>query len=255
MDLDLYTWLMVFLRVSAFLLVLPFFSATNFPPTMRVALAALTAFLLSPLLVPFHAEKLDFIGLMSVMLQELAVGLLLGFISRMVFYAVDIAGNIIGSQMGLNMATLLNPVSAQSEQVPSSILFFLAAVVMLTLDLHHWVLVGFERTYSVLPIGGVHLNSALFETVVAESGKVFMVALQISAPIIAVAFVVTLVFAVLSRAVPQMNVFHESFAIRIVGGLVVFGFTMQLTAQHVINYLHRLPDDLLAVAQMLGGVR
>ena len=75
------------------------------------------------------------------------------------------------------------------------------------------------------------------------------------APIIAVSFVVTLVFAVLSRAVPQMNVFAESFGIRIVGGLIVFGFTMQLTAQHVLNYLHRLPDDLLAVAQMLGGPR
>jgi flagellar biosynthetic protein FliR len=255
MDLDLYSWLMIFLRVGAFLLVLPFFSVTSFPPTMRVALSALIAILLTPLMPAFLAEKMDFISLMSVMLQELTIGLLLGFVSRMVFYAVEIAGNIIASQMGLNMATLLDPVSAQSEQIPASILFFLAAVVMLTLDLHHWVLIGFERTYSVLPMGGVHLNSALFESMVAQSGKVFMVALQISAPIIAVAFVVTLVFSVLSRAVPQMNVFQESFGVRIVGGLVVFGFTMQLTAQHVINYLHRLPDDLLAVAQMMGGAR
>ena len=78
-------------------------------------------------------------------------------------------------------------------------------------------------------------------------------ALQISAPVIAVSFVITLVFAVLSRAVPQMNVFAESFSFRIVGGLIVFGFTMHLTAQHVLNYLHRLPDDLLRVAQMMSG--
>jgi len=255
MPLDLYTWLMVFLRVGAFLLVLPFFSMVNFPPTMRVALSALIALLLAPLLGPFPAAKLDVLALMSVMIQELSVGLLFGFLSRLVFYAVDIAGNIVASQMGLNMGTLFDPVSQQNEQAPSAILFFLAAVVMLTLDLHHWMLVGFERTYSVLPIGGMHLTSALFETVVAQTGNVFVVALQISAPIIAVSFVITLVFAVLSRAVPQMNVFSESFGIRIVGGLVVFGFTMQLTAQHVLNYLNRLPDDLLAVAQMLGGPR
>jgi len=125
--------------------------------------------------------------------------------------------------------------------------------VMLTLDLHHWMLAGFERTYSVLPMGAVHLNSALFETVVAQTANVFVVALQISAPVIAVSFVVTLVFAVLSRAVPQMNVFAESFGVRIVGGLIVFGFTLQLTAQRVLNFLNRLPDDLLAVAQMLGA--
>ena len=253
MELDLYTWLLVFLRVSAFLLVLPFFSAVNFPIQMRVALAALVALLLAPLVARMPSGSLDFISLMRVMLGELGIGLLLGFISRMVFYAVDLAGNIIATQMGLNMATVFDPSSMQSEQVPSSILFFLASVVMLTLDLHHWMLAGFERTYSVLPMGAVHLNSALFETVVAQTANVFVVALQISAPVIAVSFVVTLVFAVLSRAVPQMNVFAESFGVRIVGGLIVFGFTLQLTAQRVLNFLNRLPDDLLAVAQMLGA--
>jgi flagellar biosynthetic protein FliR len=253
MELNIYNWLLVFLRVGAFLLVLPFFSAVNFPVMLRVALSALIAVLLAPLLPPFPLMKLDLLSLLCVMLRELSVGLLLGFVSRMVFYAVDLAGNIIATQMGLNMATLLDPTTAQSEQVPSSILFFLAAVVMLTLDLHHWMLVGFERTYSVLPMGTAHLSSALFETIVAQTGNIFVVAMQISAPVIAVSFVVTLVFAVLSRAVPQMNVFAESFGIRIVGGLVVFGFTMQLTAQHVLNYLNRLPDDLLAVAQMLGA--
>jgi flagellar biosynthetic protein FliR len=124
---------------------------------------------------------------------------------------------------------------------------------MVTLDLHHWMLMGFERTYLVLPIGGAHLNGALFEAVVAQTARIFMVALQISAPMIAASFVVTMIFAVLSRAVPQMNVFAESFGFRIAAGLIVFGFTLQLTAVHVMNNLRRLPDDLLVIAQMIGG--
>jgi flagellar biosynthetic protein FliR len=157
--------------------------------------------------------------------------------------------------MGLNMAAVLDPVSNQSEQVPSTILSYLATVVMLTLNLHHWMLLGFERTYSVLPIGAAHLNSALFEMLVARTSDIFLVALQIAAPVMAVSFVVTVVFALLGRAVPQMNVFGESFGFRIVAGLVVFGFTLQISAQYVQNYLNRLPDDLLTVAQMLGGAR
>jgi flagellar biosynthetic protein FliR len=253
MELDLYNWAMVFLRAGAFLLVLPFFSASNFPVMMRVALSALIAVLLAPMLAPFPLVKPDFISLLGVMLQELSVGLLLGFVARMIFYAVDLAGSIISMQMGLNMATQFDPASSQTEQTASTMLFFLATVVMLTLDLHHWLLAGFVRTYAVLPMGGLHLSNALFENVVAQTGGVFMVALQISAPVIAVSFVVTLVFAVLSRAVPQMNVFGESMSVRIAGGLIVFGFTLQLTAQYVLNYLHRMPDDLLAVAQMLGA--
>ncbi len=255
MILDFYNWMLIFLRVGAFLMVLPFFSVVNFPVTMRVALSALAALLLAPILPPFALNRLDLIQLVGVMIQEISIGLLLGFISRMVFYAVDFAGNVIARDMGLNMAAVFDPGNTQSEAAPASILFFLAAIVMLTLDLHHWMLMGFERTYTVLPMGGAHLNSALFEMVVAQTGNVFVVGLQIAAPIIASSFVIMLVFNVLGRAVPQMNVFTESFGIRIIGGLIVFGFTLELTAQHVINYLNRLPDDLLAVAQMLGAAR
>jgi flagellar biosynthesis protein FliR len=253
MEVDLHTWLLVFLRISAFMLILPFFSFTNFPVTLRVALAALTALLLAPLLPVAHLDHLGLIGLLGTMVQEVSIGLLLGFISRMAFYAIDLAGNIISSETGLNLSAILNPLSGQSTQTFGTILFFLAAVVMFTLDLHHWVLAGFQQTYTVLPIGGAHLTGPLFELVVKHTSRIFVVALQISAPMIAVSFVITLVFAVLSRAVPQMNVFSESFSFRIVGGLIVFGFTLQLTAQHVLNYLRNLPEDLVRVGQMLAG--
>jgi flagellar biosynthetic protein FliR len=253
MDLDYYNWMMVFLRVSAFLLVLPFFSIANFPPTMRVALGFLVAMLLAPLLPPFPLRNPGFLPLLGIMTQEVSIGLLLGFVSRMVFFAADLAGSVISTELGLNLAAVLNPLTSQGSQIPGLILFFLAAVVMFTLDLHHWVLVGFERTYVVLPIGQAHLSGLLFETVVKDTSRIFMTAIQISAPIIAVSFVVTLVFSVLSRAVPAMNVFSESMSFRIAGGLIVFGFTLQLTAQHVLNYLNRLPDDLLRLAQMMGG--
>jgi flagellar biosynthetic protein FliR len=255
METDYYNWLFVFLRVSAFLLVLPFFTMANFPVTLRVALGALAALLLAPLLPPFAAGRLDFFSLLGVMFQEVSVGLLLGFLARLIFFTVELAGGVIGTEMGLNMAAVLDPVSSQSEQVPSTILSYLAALVMLTLNLHHWMLLGFERTYSVLPVGAAHLNAALFEMLVARTSDIFTVALEFSAPVMAVSFVVTLVFALLGRAVPQMNVFGESFGFRIVAGLVVFGFTLQISAQYVRNYLDRLPDDLLAVAQMLGGAR
>jgi flagellar biosynthesis protein FliR len=253
MEVDFYNWMLVFLRLSAFLAVLPFFTMANFPVTMRVAIGALGALLIAPILPPFTLDRLDFISVLGVMIQEVCVGLLLGFVCRMVFYAVDIAGSIISTEMGLNMAAIFDPIDQQSSQLAGTIFVFLSTVVLLTLNLHHWMLLAFERTYVVLPVGGAHLNNALFETIVKQTSHVFMLALQISAPIIAVSFVITLVFSVLSRAVPQMNVFMEMFAFRIVGGLIVLGFTLQLTAQYVVNYLTRLPDDLLSVAQMLGG--
>lgn len=253
MELDLYNFTLVFLRISAFLYVLPFFSATNFPHVLRVALGALTAMLLSPLLPPLALGKLSLLSLIGLMAQEVSIGLLLGFVARMVFYAADLAGGIIATEIGLNMGTIMNPLGAGASPIPGAILFFLAAIVMLTLDLHHWILAGFQQTYLVLPVGGAHLNETLFNTVMTHTSRIFIVGLQITAPVLAVSFVVTLVFAVLSRAVPQMNVFILSFSFRIAGGLAVFGFTLNLTAQHVMNYLRRLPEDMMGLAQILGG--
>lgn len=254
MQAEFYNWMLVFLRLGAFLFVLPFFSMVNFPVVMRVALSALGALLIAPLLPPFPLNKMDFLSLFGVMIEEISIGLLLGFFANTIFYAVELAGNFISSEMGLNMAAIFDPMSQQSSQIAGTVLLFLATVIMLSLNLHHGMLLAFEQTYTVLPIGGAHLSTAVFETIVAQTSHIFMIALQISAPVIAVSFVITLVFSVLSRATPEMNVFSEMFGFRIVAGLVVFGFTLQLSAQYVVNYLTRLPQDLLAVSQMLGGI-
>lgn len=253
MDIDFYNWFLVFVRLGAFLLALPFFSAVNFPATMRVALAALGALLLAPQLPAFPISHLDLLALFGLLAREIAIGLLFGFFARMVFYAADIAGVIIANELGLNMGSILDPASRQPEQVSGLILFFLATITMLSLDLHHGLLLGFAKSFEVLPLGGGQLSSSLFEVMVARTSQIFVIALQISAPVMAVSFCITVFFAVMSRAVPQMNVFAESFGIRIAGGLVVLGFTLQIAAQYIINHLHRLPDDLLGLGQLLNG--
>lgn len=253
MEIDFYNWFLVFVRMGAFMLALPFFSAANFPVTMRVALAALAALLLAPQLPAFAVIHLDLLGLFGLLAREIAIGLLFGFFARMVFFAADIAGMIIANELGLSMGSILDPTSGQSEQVPGLILFFLATITMLSLDLHHGLLLGFAKSFEVLPLGGGHLSSALFETIVARIPQIFVIALQIAAPVMAVSFCITIFFAVMARAVPQMNVFAESFGIRIAGGLIVLGFTLQIAAQYIVNYLQRLPDDLIGLGQMLNG--
>src|SRR5579872_1256506 len=140
MELDFYNWFLVFMRMGAFLLALPFFSAVNFPATLRVALAALAAMLLAPQLPPFAISHLDLLSLFGLIAREIAIGLLFGFFARMVFFAADIGGMIISNELGLSMGSILDPTTGQSEQVPGLILFLLATVTMLSLDLHHGLL-------------------------------------------------------------------------------------------------------------------
>jgi flagellar biosynthetic protein FliR len=250
---ELINWMMVFLRVSAMLSVFPIFSMGNFPVQLRLALGALLAGLISPNLPHDLALSQDCLGLAGIMAVEVCAGLAFGFASRMIFFALDMAGAIIGAEIGLQMPPSINPMSGAQVTAPATILYYLAAMLWLGLDLHHWMLAGIVKTYAYLPIGGAHMSAAFVTDMVARSSQTFVIAIQLAAPVMAVSFIVSLVFSVLGRAVPQMNVFHESFSVRTLAGLSVFGITMQLMSQHITNYLRRLPEDVLSVAQLLGS--
>lgn len=252
MEPNAVNWMLVFARASAFLLVLPIFSAPNIPRRVRLALAALLAFLIAPGLPAFALRPEGFPGWVGLFAVEVIAGLIIGFITRMVFYVCDFAGQLITNEMGLNMASTFNPMSGTSSQAPGLILFYFSATVLMSLDLHHWVLAGFQNTYTLLPVGTAHLGEALFNHVVMQTGRVFLVGVQMAAPLMAVSFIIILVFSILGRAVPQMSAFMESFAVRALGGLVVFALSLDIMAQHLLNYLRRLPEDMMRVAQFLG---
>jgi flagellar biosynthesis protein FliR len=248
----LVSWLMVFLRASGLLAVFPLFSAPTVPRRLRVALGAGMALLLAPMLPatePVPSTTWALVGLMG---GEVGVGLLLGFLCRLVFFAVEIAGGLISMEIGLMLPSGMNPNTGEQSSAPAAVLYYLAIMLWLGLDLHHWVLAAFQRTYELLPVGQARLSAAAVEMVVGQSVHLFGVALLITAPVLAVTFIISLVFAVLGRAVPQMNVFAESFALRILAGLSVMGLTCQLMAQHIINYLNRLPEDILVLARLLA---
>ncbi len=93
---------------------------------------------------------------------------------------------------------------------------------------------------------------SLFTNILDHTSRVFLVGVQIAGPLIAASFLAMLLLGFLGRLVPQMNIFAESFSMRIACGLAVFAFTMEISAQHILNGLRRLPEDMMRVAQFLG---
>lgn len=251
MDLELQNWVFAFVRASAFLLVLPVFSSANVPVLLRTALAAILGVVVAPGLPPAVMLPSLFNSIGG-LLSEALVGLVLGFMARIVFGAFEIGGQLITTELGLNMSSILNPMSSAPTQAPGMIVFLLATTLMFTLDLHHWILAGFVRSFTLIPVGVVHLREAMLDHLLRQTSNMFVIAIQMAAPIMGVSFVVSLVFSVLGRAVPQMSVFSESFVLRTAAGLTVFGLTLPLIAQHIINALRRIPDDGIRVAEWLG---
>jgi flagellar biosynthesis protein FliR len=252
MPWELNNWMLVFVRAGAFLGTLPIFTMLNVPVRVRVGLAGLLAVLIAPTLPPFPVERLSLLDWLSLLTREVLCGLVIGFVTRMVFFIADFAGQLMGNEMGLNLATVLDPLNGHPTQIPSMFMFVLTCTLMMTLDMHHWLLTGFQYTYALVPIGGGQLRESLFMSMLNHTRRIFVVGVQIAGPMIAASFLAMLLLGFLGRLVPQMNIFAESFVVRIVCGLVVFGLTIEISAQHILNGLRRLPEDMMRVAQFLG---
>jgi len=250
---DLTTWLLVFLRMSAFVAVFPIFSATHFPPRIRVALAFFLSLMVMTVVPSVRLAGDSVWSAVGVMTAEVVAGLMLGYVSRLVFYALDLAGGFISSEIGLTTPGVMNPLTQSQGTDTGAILYYLGAILWLGLDLHHQLFLALQHSYALLPMGGVGVSEGLAWDITRRTAGLLVIAIQVSAPMVSVAFVVNLVFAMLGRAVPQMNVFSESFAVRIVSGLVVFGMTCEIMGQHLSNYLRRLPGDVLRVAELMRG--
>jgi len=246
--------MLVFVRASAFLAALPVFSATNMPTRLRIVVGALLALFVSATLGdPVDLSRLQLSELVILVLKEGTVGYFLGSVGRLLFWSIQVAGHFISTEIGLQMSTLLTPTDSVPVEVPAAILNLLAMMLFLSLDIHLQILAAFQHTYDVLPIGKAVLSDALLHDLTVRVSKILLLGVEIAAPLMAVGFLVSIVLLMLGRAVPQMNIFAESFTIRIIVGLGLFGFSLTLAAERIADQLRQLPGDLLNVAKLLSG--
>ena len=242
---QLYFWMMAFIRAAGLLLMTPVFSGKTIPVPVRLAIAAFLAYAAGGFVKAQIPLPGDVLTLILGSFHELMTGLLMGLAVRLVFYAIEIAGQIISTEVGLVMSSQVDPLSQNSSTSIGTALFYLGSLLFLLSGAHHAVFAAFLRSFALSPPGSVGLASSAGEVFVRSSGNIFLIAVQMAAPILATNFVVTLSFAILGKAAPSMNVFSESFAARILAGLALLGLTMGLTAQLVLSHFQKAPELML----------
>lgn len=215
---QLYFW--PFLRISALFIVSPVFNANTVPVRVRVVLAIMMAALLAPFLkVPVEVDLLSPAGLLLAS-REVAIGLLLGFLVQMVFAAVVVAGETLAMSMGLGFAMSVDPQNGVQVPVISQLNVILATLLFLAIDGHLLVLAALARSFILLPIEGVALDSRFFFSVFELGGTIFATALLLALPAVTAVLVTNIAFGVITRAAPQLNIFAVGFPVTIAVGLI-----------------------------------
>jgi len=214
--------LLVFVRVSGLLLAAPFFGQNSIPTRVRVLAGAVLAYSLAGFATgPLPEYIAHDVGFVLVVLVEAGTGLLIGFTARLIFWAVNFAGTIMGYQMALSLSQTFNPMTGASSNPLGQILSYTFLLAFLLLDGHHMLLRALAQSFEAIPLGGGLLapGGPLLLDWMADF---FRIALRLAAPFLVLLFFVDVALGIFATLIPQANLFTLSLPAKLIVGIAIF---------------------------------
>ena len=228
-------WL-ILARVSGLFLTAPGFNWAYFPTTVRIWLALGLTLILATSIFQWPFATLpdvgitDIWGLMIWTFWEFAIGWVLGTATQWMIESIRVSGEMLSTQMGLSLATSLDPSSGQANTVLAQSFTLMALLLFLTLNLHHILVIGLAKTFTWLPVGQWPDLSAWVgpgvDHLITWFGEAFSIGLVIATPIIGLLFLTEVALSFVAKLMPQMNIFVVGLPVKLMMGLIGVSLSM-----------------------------
>ena len=234
-----YYFFLIFARLGTILMLLPALGESTIPMRLRLTFALAFSLILYPLILPnLGPVPVTLGGLMTALGHELAVGFILGGLTRLIITAAQVAGAVIAFQMGLSMAQTSDPTQPGVQgAIVGNFLAMLGVTLIFATDLHHVLLAGIYASYSYFPPDAPLMLGDAAEMAVEIVAQAFLIGTQMSAPFLVFGLVFYLGLGILGRLMPQIQVFFMAMPANIIIGLVLFALLLGLTMTLYMTYL------------------
>jgi flagellar biosynthetic protein FliR len=243
----IYNFLLILVRASIVMGLLPFFTSKNFPTQFKIGFVVALALILTPV-VEVSVSRTT---MPLFIIREVIIGIILGLIARFVFLAVDMAGQVVSNAMGLSIATIFNPEIGQSTEI-ATLYGMMAMLIFLAMDAHHDLIYVFVKSYEWLPAGHIEIKNLVAE-VISASGRIFVIALKISAPVVVAMLISHLLLGFIYKAAPQMNIFFVGYPVYIFVGFVVILIGIPVFVHVIGGYLNSIKDEMAKIIALARG--
>ena len=246
----IYIFILIMIRYIGLFMIAPVFGSRVIPARVRLALILFLSFITFPILSNTQGAEVPE-NLLAVMLSvfgEFAVGLSIGFISYLLFAAIQFAGHYMDLSMGFAIVNVIDPISQTQAPVLGQFKNILAILVFFAINGHHLLLRAVYYSYQLIPLGNVSFSNAFFRYIFSIGSEFFRIAILIALPVTGTLFVATVILGFLARTIPQMNIFVIGLPLKVLLGFLILSLSLVFTIyyfQDLFAWLYRSLSELI----------
>lgn len=230
-------WIAAFIyplsRILGFIATAPLWSSSGVPRRTRLILGLAITIALVPSLPAMHPGQPASLNGLWVMAQQMLIGVGMGFAGKIVFSSFELAGEFIGTQMGLGFATFYDPLNSSQTPVISEFINLLALLLFLSMNGHLLYLATLAQSFSAIPISPTPIGPGSWLNLAELGSKIFSAGLLLSLPVVVALMITNVALAVLTRAAPQLNLFALGFPLTLLGGFLALAISLNYMASPI----------------------
>ncbi len=237
----------VLIRTGIVLSLLPVFGSKTFPPQFRIGLIVAFSALLAPIVV-IPATRMPMV---SLIMREVLFGIVFGGAARAIFYAVDMAGQVMASVTGISMASTFSPDLSASTEI-SRMYSIIAMLIFLSMDIHHDLIQVLVKSFELFTPGQFDVSMLVISKLFSGAG-LFVLVLKLSAPVVIIMLVTNIILGFISKAAPQMNVFFVGYPVYLFLGFLTMLISLPVFAAVLGTNFSGIKDEIHRVMLLIRG--
>jgi flagellar biosynthetic protein FliR len=254
-----YAWIAMFLwpflRVFGLVLAEPILGHASVPQRAKIGLAIFITLVLAPVLPPLPAVEPSSAAGILIGVQQLLIGLAMGFTLRIALTGIEAAGHLIGLQMGLGFAVFFDPQSSAQTAVVGQFLGLFAILIFLSIDGHVLLITALAHTFTTLPISAEPVTPMGWRLLVGWGGEIFRTGLIISLPVVAALLVANIAIGIMTRAAPQLNIFAVGFPLTLAVGFFALWLAVPFMGPQIASLFEQAVLVGLSIVEHLAPAR
>lgn len=220
-------YLLVLVRMSAFVLSAPFLNYSAIPVRMKAGISILLSIVVIQVIPVVPLSYSGIVGFSVLVLKETVVGLVLGFMCNVCFYIVSFSGQIMDMQMGLSMANMYDPATNIQVTVTGNIYNYFLMLMLVVTNMHYYIIRAITDSFSYFNVGQAVFRMELKDVMLNFMGNYFLIALRIVLPVFCCMLLIHVILGVLTKAAPQMNMFSIGLQIQVFVGIILLILLVQ----------------------------